>query len=90
MDKSVEFRYAERKDISLILQFVRELAEYEKMADLVATLNGGVLIGTSRALTFIFPSVQSQCQTGRLTALREKPSKILQRNKHENSKDMEY
>ena len=35
MDKSVEFRYAERKDISLILQFVRELAEYEKMADLV-------------------------------------------------------
>ncbi len=35
MDKNVEFRYAERKDISLILQFVRELAEYEKMSDLV-------------------------------------------------------
>ena len=35
MDKSFEFRYAERKDISLILQFVRELAEYEKMSDLV-------------------------------------------------------
>lgn len=25
------FRYAERKDVSLILQFIKELADYEKM-----------------------------------------------------------
>ena len=30
---SLEFRNAERKDISLILQFIRELADYEKMLD---------------------------------------------------------
>ena len=29
----MEFRYAERKDTRLILQFVRELAEYEKLSD---------------------------------------------------------
>ena len=28
----MEFRYAERKDTRLILQFVRELAEYEKLS----------------------------------------------------------
>ena len=28
----MEFRYAERKDTKLILQFVRELAEYEKLS----------------------------------------------------------
>lgn len=27
----MEFRYAERKDIALILKFIRELADYEKM-----------------------------------------------------------
>ena len=30
-----EFRFAERKDCALILQFIADLAEYEKMADLV-------------------------------------------------------
>ena len=30
---SLEFRNAERKDTALILQFIRELAEYEKMLD---------------------------------------------------------
>ena len=30
---NMEFRYAVEKDIPLILQFIRELAEYEKMAD---------------------------------------------------------
>ena len=30
---SVKFRNAERKDTGLILQFIRELAEYEKMLD---------------------------------------------------------
>ncbi len=29
----MEFRYAAEKDIPLILQFIRELAEYEKMLD---------------------------------------------------------
>ncbi|MCQ2512059.1 MAG: GNAT family N-acetyltransferase [Lachnospiraceae bacterium] len=31
----MEFRYAEEKDIPLILQFIKELAEYEKMLDQV-------------------------------------------------------
>lgn len=30
---SVTFRYAERKDTALILQFIKTLAEYEKMLD---------------------------------------------------------
>lgn len=30
---SVSFRYAERKDTELILEFIKELAEYEKMGD---------------------------------------------------------
>ncbi len=30
---SLEFRYAERRDIALILQFIKGLAEYEKMLD---------------------------------------------------------
>ena len=30
-----EFRFAERRDTALILQFIKYLAEYEKMADLV-------------------------------------------------------
>ena len=29
----MEFRYAERRDTGLILQFIRELADYEKMLD---------------------------------------------------------
>ena len=33
MKKSVVFRYAERKDVPLILQFIKELADYEKMLD---------------------------------------------------------
>ena len=30
-----EFRFAERRDTALILQFIKDLSEYEKMADLV-------------------------------------------------------
>lgn len=30
-----EFRFAERRDTALILQFIKDLAEYEKMSDLV-------------------------------------------------------
>lgn len=39
MNKSdLKFRYAERKDVSLILSFIKELAQYEKMLDeVVAT-----------------------------------------------------
>lgn len=33
MDRELIFRYAERKDVALILQFIRALAEYEKMLD---------------------------------------------------------
>lgn len=32
----MNFRYAEREDTALILQFIRELADYEKMLDEVA------------------------------------------------------
>lgn len=33
MSKELTFRYAKREDISLILKFIKDLAEYEKMAD---------------------------------------------------------
>lgn len=33
MDTKVNFRYAERSDIPLILRFIKELADYEKMLD---------------------------------------------------------
>ena len=33
MNSDINFRYAERKDIHLILHFVKELAEYEKMSN---------------------------------------------------------
>ena len=36
--KPMQFRYAEEKDVSLILQFIKDLAEYEHMLDeVVAT-----------------------------------------------------
>ena len=35
MNTSVSFRFAEPKDVPLVLQFIRDLADYEKMADLV-------------------------------------------------------
>ena len=31
--KQLEFRFAEKKDVPLILYFIRELAKYEKMED---------------------------------------------------------
>lgn len=38
MEKNLQFRYAERKDTALILDFIRDLAEYEKMTgDVTAT-----------------------------------------------------
>ena len=33
MKKVFEYRFAERKDIPVILHFIKELAEYEKMSD---------------------------------------------------------
>lgn len=33
MDSNLAFRNAERKDTALILQFIKELADYEKMLD---------------------------------------------------------
>lgn len=35
MDTTVAFRDAERKDVPLILQFIKEIAAYEKMSDQV-------------------------------------------------------
>jgi len=36
--KNTEFRFATEKDTALILRFIKELAEYEKMSDeVVAT-----------------------------------------------------
>ena len=46
MENKLTFRYAVRKDIPLILQFIRDLAEYEKLLDEVvadeATLEGWI------------------------------------------------
>ena len=33
MPDHIQFRYAERKDVPLILNFIKELADYEKMLD---------------------------------------------------------
>ena len=33
MENNLEIRYAERKDVSLIMEFIKGLAEYEKMLD---------------------------------------------------------
>ena len=33
MCETLNFRYAERKDTPLILKFIKELADYEKMLD---------------------------------------------------------
>ncbi|MCI6731075.1 MAG: GNAT family N-acetyltransferase [Lachnospiraceae bacterium] len=33
MNTDINFRYVERKDVALILQFIKELAEYEHMSD---------------------------------------------------------
>ncbi|MBR4121916.1 MAG: GNAT family N-acetyltransferase, partial [Erysipelotrichaceae bacterium] len=35
MTKEMRYRFAERKDTPLILDFIRRLAEYEKMSDQV-------------------------------------------------------
>lgn len=37
MNDALSFRNAERKDVLLILQFIKELAAYEKMLDQVVT-----------------------------------------------------
>ena len=36
MDGELRFRYAEERDVPLILRFIKDLAEYEKMSDAVA------------------------------------------------------
>ena len=33
MNKTLTFRFAKRSDTALILQFIKELADYEKMLD---------------------------------------------------------
>lgn len=40
MNKEITFRYAERKDVDLILRFIKELANYEKMlGEVIADAN---------------------------------------------------
>ena len=38
MNKTLTFRFAKRSDTALILQFIKELADYEKMLDEVVAL----------------------------------------------------
>ena len=40
MSVGLKFRYAQRKDVSLILRFIKELAVYEKMLDDLSSLSG--------------------------------------------------
>lgn len=71
------FRNAVRSDVELILQFIKELAEYEKMSDAVVAdadgWNGRVLIGTARVSISIFPWVRRRWMTGRFIASTVKP-----------------
>lgn len=54
MENKLTFRNAERKDTGLILQFIKELADYEKMLDQVVadeeTLKHGFLISKKQRL----------------------------------------
>jgi GNAT superfamily N-acetyltransferase len=43
ISQSLKIRGAEREDVSLILSFVRELAEYERAPDAVRATEGGLL-----------------------------------------------
>lgn len=38
-----QLRFAEKKDVPLILKFIRELAEYEKMSDVVIATEEGLM-----------------------------------------------
>lgn len=42
MNNKLTFRYAQRKDVPLILQFIKELADYEKMSDEVVADEAGL------------------------------------------------
>ena len=56
MDMNLHFRYAQRKDVSLILRFIQELAEYEKMLNEVVcdeeTLEEWILIKKKAEVIF--------------------------------------
>lgn len=62
MEEKLTFRYAERKDTPLILQFIKELAEYEKLADQVvadkATLEEWLF--DKQKAEVIFPMIEGQ------------------------------
>lgn len=42
MEQELSFRFAERKDISLIMHFIKALADYEKMLELVVATEEGL------------------------------------------------
>lgn len=66
MANDLAYRYAERKDVPLILHFIKELAAYEKMLDeAVAGWSGGVWTGTSPALIFMFHWERNLWMSGR-------------------------
>lgn len=58
----MEFRYAERKDCALILQFIKELADYEKMLDEVVadekTLEEWIFEKQKAEVLFVMADVQ--------------------------------
>ena len=60
-----EFRFAERKDTALILQFIKDLAEYEKMADQVvatsAMLEEGIFEKKRAEVLFV---MEDGCEVG--------------------------
>lgn len=74
MEYKLTFRNTERKDTGLILQFIKELLDYEKKLASIAVErgcgSGGALTGTNQTLIFIFLWVQNPCRIGQSTILR--------------------
>ena len=62
MEEKLTFRYAERKDTPLILQFIKELAEYEKLADQVVADEASLeeWLFDKKKAEVIFPMIEGQ------------------------------
>ncbi|MBC7796553.1 MAG: GNAT family N-acetyltransferase, partial [Pyrinomonadaceae bacterium] len=55
--ENFEIRFAVENDVALILQFIKDLAEYEKMLDLVVATENGLreeLFGANKSAEVIF------------------------------------
>ena len=59
MNKTLTFRFAKRSDTALILQFIKELADYEKMLD-------EVVADEATLETWIFDKQKAERGCGRL------------------------